>query len=214
MMAHWLDLILILLILPSFVFLGSSRLQFCIRVLGLQGVLLGVLPLLSQSHTVLWRAVALAAVSMAIKGFFMPAFLGKAMRRADVSREVEPFIGFSASLVIGILCLGISFWMTSRLPLDAGQSSLAVTVAFFNIFTGLFVIISRKKALTQVLGYLTLENGVYTFGVALALETPLLVELGVLLDVFVAVFVMGIMIFHISKTFDHIDTDQLSELKD
>lgn len=213
-MAHWLDLILILLILPSFVFLGSSRLQFCIRVLGMQGVLLGLLPLLSQSHAAHWRATALALASMALKGALLPGMLGTAMRRADVRREVEPFISFNGSLVIGILSLGISFWMAARLPLAPGQSSLAVTVAFFNIFTGLFVIISRKKALTQVLGYLTLENGVYTFGVALALETPLLVEFGVLLDVFVAVFVMGIMIFHISKTFDHIDTDQMTELKE
>lgn len=213
-MAHWLDLILILLILPSFVFLGSSRLQFCIRVLGLQGVLLGLLPLLSQSHAAHWRAIMLALATMALKGALLPGMLSRAMRRADVRHEVEPFVSFNGSLVIGIISLGISFWMAARLPLEPGQSSLAVTVAFFNIFAGLFVIISRKKALTQVLGYLTMENGVYTFGVALALETPLLVEFGVLLDVFVAVFVMGIMIFHISKTFDHIDTDQMTELKE
>lgn len=213
-MAQWLDLILILLILPSFVFLGSSRLQFSIRTLGLQGILLGILPLLCHSHSIVARAVGLAVASTLLKGFFLPAMLRRAMRRADVLREAEPFVSFNASLAIGILCLGISFWLASRLPLGPGQSSLAVVVAFFNIFVGLYVIISRKKALTQVLGYLVLENGVYTFGVALALDTPVLVELGVLLDVFVAVFVMGIMIFHISRTFDHIDTDQLSSLKE
>jgi hydrogenase-4 component E len=213
-MAQWMELILILLILPSFVFLGSSRLQLCIRMLAAQGVLLGVLPLVGHEHTNLARALALAAFSIVIKGAFLPMMLTRAMRRADVRREVEPFVGFSASLLIGIACLGIAFRLAERLPLAEGQSSLAVAVAFFTIFAGLLVIITRKKALNQVLGYLAMENGVYVFGVALALETPLLVELGVLLDVFVAVFVMGIMIFHISKTFDHIDTDQLSELRE
>jgi hydrogenase-4 component E len=82
------------------------------------------------------------------------------------------------------------------------------------IFTGLFLIVSRRKALMQVLGYIVLENGIYAFGVALVVESPLLVELGVLLDVFVAVFVMGITMFHLSRAFDDIDTDQLAMLKD
>jgi hydrogenase-4 component E len=68
--------------------------------------------------------------------------------------------------------------------------------------------------LNQVVGYLVLENGVYLFGLILAPEVPLLVELGILLDVFVAVFVMGIAIFHISREFDHLEMDQLTTLKD
>ena len=86
--------------------------------------------------------------------------------------------------------------------------------ALFTILTGLLIIVSRRKALTQVVGYLAMENGVYAFGAALAVEEPLLVEMGVLLDVFVAVFVMGITIYQINREFDHIDTDRLSELKD
>jgi hydrogenase-4 component E len=86
--------------------------------------------------------------------------------------------------------------------------------ALFTTLTGLMMIISRKNALTQVAGYLVMENGIYAFGVILAVEEPLLVEMGVLLDVFVAVFVMGITVYQISREFDHIDTDRLSELKD
>jgi hydrogenase-4 component E len=78
----------------------------------------------------------------------------------------------------------------------------------------LLLIVSRRKAVTQTLGYLAMENGIYAFGLAFAVEEPLLVEMGVLLDVFVAVFVMGIAIHHISREFDHIDTDRLSALKD
>ena len=84
----------------------------------------------------------------------------------------------------------------------------------FTTLSGLFMIVSRRKALTQVLGYLTMENGVYVFGASLAVREPLLVELGILLDVFVGVFVMGIVIYQINREFDHIDTDRLSVLKD
>ena len=94
------------------------------------------------------------------------------------------------------------------------HSSVLVAVALFSILVGLFLIVARKKAISQVLGFLVMENGIYTFGVALVRESPLLVELGVMLDVFVAVFVMGIAMFHISREFDHIDTHELTTLKD
>jgi hydrogenase-4 component E len=82
------------------------------------------------------------------------------------------------------------------------------------MLTGLVLLIGRKKALTQVIGYLVLENGIFAAGAALIIHQPLLVETGVLLDVFFAVFVFGIAIFHISREFNHIDTDQLAALKD
>ena len=91
---------------------------------------------------------------------------------------------------------------------------MVLPLAMFNIMIGLFAIVSRRKALTQVLGYLVMENGIYAFGLAFALNEPLLVGLGILLDAFMAVFVMGITIFHISREFDHMDTDRLSALRD
>jgi len=93
-------------------------------------------------------------------------------------------------------------------------SSLAMATSFFCVFSGLFLITSRRKAITQVLGYLSLENGIYVFGIVFVRHQPLLVEMGVLLDLIVGVFVMGIAIFHISREFDHIDVDRLNELKD
>ena len=130
-------------------------------------------------------------------------------------REVDPAVGYILSMLLGLLTLALSFWLSDRLPLPAPPvSSLLVPVAFFTTFAGLFLIIARLKALTQVLAYLVLENGIYLFGVGVVRGTPMLVELGVLLDVFVAVFVMGIAIFHISREFDHIDTDRLTVLRD
>ena len=106
---------------------------------------------------------------------------------------------------------GDSTWAT-RLATDS--MPLVVPVAIFMMLAGLFLIVSRKKALTQVIGYLVVENGIYAFGVAIMHEAPFLVEIGVLLDAFVAVFIMGIILFHINREFDHIDTDRLITLKD
>jgi hydrogenase-4 component E len=92
-------------------------------------------------------------------------------------------------------------------------SPLTVPVGLATMLIGLFVIVSRRKAITQVLGYIVVENGIYAVGVALVGGVPLLVELGVLLDVFVAVFIMSIAAYHISREFDHIDVDQLDRLR-
>ena len=119
------------------------------------------------------------------------------------------------SLLFGIAALAAALWIGSRLPLPGEHvSSLLMPAAFFTMMVGLFLIVSRKKALTQVLGYLVIENGIYTIGMALAQEQPLLIEMGILLDVFVAVFVMGITLFRIGREFDNIDTDLMATLKD
>jgi len=86
-------------------------------------------------------------------------------------------------------------------------------VAIMTVFTGLFILMSRKKAITQVLGYIIMENGIYLMGLALVGEMPLLIETGILLDIFVAVFIMGIAVFHINREFDHIDVNELNRLK-
>ena len=145
-----------------------------------------------------------------VKGFLLPWLLARAMRDADTAREIEPLISYNLSVMIGAVALGVSLWLGQRLPLPNQPTSfLLVPAAFFTCLVGFILLTTRRKAITQVLGYLTLENGVYAFGAAVALDMPILVELGILLDVFVGVFVMGIAIFHISRQFDHIDTDRL-----
>lgn len=209
------NLILVLVVLTNLKLLGSSRLGASIRVVAAQGVVLGFLPLLAHWQEMSVHFALLAVGTILIKGVVFPWFLFRAIREAEIAREIEPYVGYAASLVTGAVTLGLSFWLCTRLPVpEAIASPWLVPVSFFSIFAGLFLIISRKRAVSQVLGFLVLENGIYTFGVGVVVKTPFLVEVGVLLDVFVAVFVMGITIFHISREFDHIDTGRLSALKD
>jgi hydrogenase-4 component E len=213
-MEQWLELATVLLFLTNLVMLGSSELGGCIRVVAIQGILLGLFTLIARADALTLRLVLLGVVSMGLKGFAFPFLLSRDIREANVRREVEPFVGYSASIVIGLAMLAVSMWIAARFPeLSPASSSFVIPVALSTVFTGLFLVVSRRKALTQVIGYLVFENGIYMFGVFAAGEIPVLVELGVLLDVFVAVFVMGIAINRINREFDHIDADQLSSLK-
>ena len=208
---------LILLILSYLILVSSSRLTLGIRVVALQGILCGFLPLMIPEHGMSLRFAAIAVVTLALKGVVFPLLLNRSLREANVQRESAPPLGYTASSLIAVLGLGVAFWISApgRLPLlTAPASPLQMPTALFATLPGLFLIIARNNALNQVLGYLTLENGIFLTGLALALEEPLLLELGILLDVFFAVLVMGVAIFHISRAFDSIEVDQLSVLKD
>ena len=194
--------------------LASSRLGASIRVVAAQGVILGLLPVLAHVHELSLHFAALAVGTVALKGVVFPWLLFRALREAEVTREVEPYVGYITSILAGLVALAASFWLGGRLPVTTvGVSSLLVPSALFSILAGLFLIVARKRAVNQVLGFLVLENGIYTFGVGVVAETPFLVELGVLLDAFVAVFVMGIAVYHINREFDHIEVDRLDRLK-
>lgn len=208
------DFVLILVLLTNLALLGTGRLSACIREAAFQGMVLGTMPLLVTSDWQL-HLMVVAVISFTLKGILFPKLLLRSLSAANVRHETRPVVGYSASLLVGVVILVGSFWSSSRL--DAPRllaSGLAVPVALSTMLSGLFLIVSRRQALMQVVGYLVLENGIYVFGVAMAYEEPLLVEMGILLDVFVAVFVMGIAVFHISREFDHIDVDQLSQLRD
>ena len=209
-----LDAILVLLILSNLLLLGSSRLSACIRIGAMQGIMAGVLPIAISASGPNPRIAAIAAAIIGLKGFVFPHLLSRALRESNTSREVEPFIGPVASLFFGALSLLASFWLDARLELPVhADSNLVVPVAFSMMMTGLFLIVARRTAVNQVIGYLVMENGIYAFGLAIVRDVPILIELGVLMDVFVAVFVMGIAIYHINREFDHIDSDLLNTLK-
>lgn len=210
-----LDLLSILLILANLRLLGSARLSACINAVTVQALVLGAAALIVNRGELDARVVVIALVSTLIKAGALPWLLRRAIRESGAVREVEPFIGFTASLLTGVGLLGVCLLVGSRLSVHVEiGSGLLLAVALFTTAVGLMVIVSRRKAVTQVLGYLAMENGIYAFGMAFAIQEPLLVEMGVLLDVFAGVLVMGIAIYNISREFDHIDTDRLTALKD
>ena len=208
-----LELFPALFLLSCLVLAVSSRMLHLIRVVALQGIMLGVLPLM-LSGSLQFDHWGIAVVHIVLKGIVLPWLLLQAMRRAQVRRELEPLVGYSASAILVLLFCAGGFWVAKQLILSSVHAELAVAASFTVILTGLFIVASRKKALTQVIGFLVFENGITLFGIGLMRHHHFLVELGILLDVFVLVFIMGIAVCQISREFSHIDADKLKSLDD
>jgi hydrogenase-4 component E len=208
------DRLMLALILTDVTLLAASRIKTAIRLAALQGALLGIVAALAPEGPITGRALFLAAAGFGVRGLLFPWLLLRAKRQAGVREELNPLVGQAASVLLGIAMLGGSMALGQRLALHGPTSSgLIVPGALFTIFSGVFLVIARRKALTQCLGYLVLENGIYAFGVAAVGEVPALVELGALLDLFVAVLVMSIAMYRLTEAFDHMDTDQLTSLR-
>jgi hydrogenase-4 component E len=207
------DPVLVLVLLLNFQALGTSRLQVVVNVVALQGVVLSVLALLVHGASTL--SVLLALATVLLKGIAIPMMLRRAMREADIHREVEPFIDYVPSLLLCALATAASFVFARTLPLAPQHvGSLLVPASLATVANGFLLLATRRKAITQVAGYLVLENGVFVMAVGLLEAMPFLVEVGVLLDLFVAIFVMGIIIYHVNREFASLDTTRLSNLRE
>ncbi|MFA6957228.1 MAG: hydrogenase [Thermoanaerobaculia bacterium] len=206
------DSVLIILLLTNFFILGTASLRSVIRVVALQGILLALLPLYVESHAT-FRLVAIVAMTAGIKGIAIPAFLFKAIRDVHIHHEVEPYLGFIPSLFLCAVGTAGALLFADMLPLAAAhKSGLFVPAALATLLAGFLVLTTRRKAISQVAGYLMLENGIYVFG--LLLYQSMLVEVGVLLDLVVGIFVMGIVLNHIQREFSSLDTENLSRLRE
>jgi hydrogenase-4 component E len=207
------EVLLLLVVLTNFAVLGTTRLSTCIRAVAAQGLLLGLLPIALPADVSV-HAAALSIGTILVKAVLLPWMLQRAIREAAVRREIEPLIGYVASLMLGALAVLLAFAIAARLPLPHREDTLLVPVSLATVIIGFIVLTTRRKALTQVVGYLMLENGIYLFGLTQAESVPFLLEAGVLLDVFVGVFIMGIVVFHINREFDSLDSAHLSALHD
>lgn len=208
-------IIVALLVLINLQMLGSSRLGGLIRAVAVEALLMGLLTLVIHTGQFTWFEWVVIAATITVKSVLLPLLLKRALRNTVVRRDVEPLVGYSFSLFFGLLFVGISALAVLKMPMPPLHTSpLVIMAGMLTVCTGLFLIITRTKAITQTIGYLVLENGIYALGIAVAAESPFIVELGILLDVFVGVFVMGIMIENINREFDNIDTNQLTSLKD
>lgn len=214
------DPFLVLVILLNFYLLGTSRLKAIIYAAAVQGVISGILyPLAHRTdggtNAVSVRLLALAGAMVAIKGFVMPKVLTYAMREASVGWKIEPYIGVTASLLAGAIGTGLVMALSATLPLrEEHAGHLLVSASLATVLTGFLILTTRREALTQVVGYLVLENGIFIFGLLLVQAMPALVEVGVLLDFFVGVFVMGIIIHHVNRQFPASTSDHLSALRE
>jgi hydrogenase-4 component E len=213
-MTQILNALLVLVLMMNLFALGTSRIVTVIRTVAAQGALLSLIPLLV--HGRLSLAVGLAAIAaLVLKGITIPSMMMRALRDADIKREVEPLVGLLPSIILGALGTVLALLFADQLPLAPEHAgSLLVPAAIATVLTGFIFLTTRFKALSQVLGYLVLENGIFIFGMLLLDAMPLLVEMGVLLDLFVGIFVICIIVNKINKSFASMDTRRLVSLKE
>lgn len=206
--------LLVVVLLFNFFALGTSRVRAVINASAAQGMTLGVLTLFAHPHLDL-EVVLIAVGAVVVKGLVIPGMLLKALRGAVIRREVEPLVGFVPSLLLCALTTGGALVFSSTLPLaPQHEGSLLVPTSLATVLAGFLVLVTRRKAITQVVGYLILENGIYIMGLMLLEAMPLMIEVGVLLDLVVGIFVMGIIISHISREFSSQDTSRLTALRE
>ncbi|MBI5820166.1 MAG: hydrogenase [Verrucomicrobia bacterium] len=213
-MSDWLNLLIGLAMGLNLVALGTGRLPSLIRVAAVQGMVLGIMPLVIE-HELRVMVLVVAVATVVVKGFVIPALLRRAMRAANIDRDLYPLIGFLPSLLLGAAGMIGAVVLASWLPLlPEHHESLLVAGSLASVLTGLLLLVGRSKAISQVCGYLILENGIYLFGLLLIHSVPLLVEGGILLDMTVAIFVTGIIVDRIQRAFDTLDTRKLTVLRE
>jgi hydrogenase-4 component E len=212
----WTDLLFILVLVLDLFVLASSRLGAGIRAVAAQGALLSLMPVvLAGPAADTAHVAALALGALAVKGVGIPWLLSRATRESTVRREEAPLLAFVPTLVLGAFGVAAAVWFGSDLALPiAGAHPLLVPTSIGTVWCGLLLIVTRRKAVGQVLGFLVLENGVFVLGLLLSDFMPVMVEVGVLLDLFAAVFVMGLVMFDIQRAFGSLDTEKLAALED
>jgi hydrogenase-4 component E len=217
-MINYIDAILVMILLSVLLSLESNRLFALVKIMGLQGIMVSLVPLFIEQHSNLGSGgLIFFQIMILIKGFLIPGLLYYAVQRVAIKREVEPLIGYHASLFVGLMMILVSVFITNKLQISLpGGHSLLLITAITTLGAGLFLMMSRTKAITQVIGYLMLENGIYLVGTALTKQshTIYIVEFGVLLDLLVGVMIMGIILHNINRAFDDVDTALLGRLKD
>jgi hydrogenase-4 component E len=213
--AQLIDLFAALMLLMAFAMLAQRRLMALIGLFALQGALLAAntaVVALSTGQVHLWWSAGLTAL---LKAVLLPVVLRRLAVRLEVDRDVEPLINVPTTLMVGIVLVVIAF----NLALPIAELSGTITrgtlgIAMATVLLSLLMMITRRRAIPQVIGFLALENGLFFAATGATYGMPMVVELGIALDVLVGVFVFGIFFFRIRETFDSLDVRHLEKLRD
>lgn len=209
------NIIIILLGTSMLYVFAASRIEAYVKILALQGTLLFFLVVVDIKE-INWLNIAFLIVeTLIIKTIVIPYFLLKVIRKNEIGREIEPYISqfYSVLIASAIFMFGFvaAFWAAKT---NAGIKPLYFGISIVLIVASLFLIVNRKRIITHILCYMMLENGIFLLSLSVANEMPMLVNIGVLLDLFVGIFLFVIFFNKIQEMYDGNHIDVLTELKD
>jgi len=204
-----------LLLLLSFAMLSQRRVVALVNLLALQGALLCIATLLLAHRTGQSHLYLSAALTLLLKVILIPILLHRVIDRLDVRWDTEPLINIPTTMLIGILLVIFAFNL--GLPIARFSSSIArgtLGIALACVLLSFMMMITRAKAVPQVIGFLALENGLFFAATAATYGMPMVVELGIALDVLIGVLILGVFMFQIREQFDSLDIRHLERLKE
>ncbi|MEK6559356.1 MAG: NADH-quinone oxidoreductase subunit K [Planctomycetota bacterium] len=209
------DILAVLMLMTTIVLVGTSRLRTSIWAYAIRSFLLtwvsGLIAYFSGIHHIFITT----GISLALKVILIPGFLFYIVNKTKVKTEVESVINYTLSLLISCGLILIAYYsMQSIIKFENAFMGHCLPVSLAITLLGFFVMIIRKKAITQILGLLAMEDGIFLAAISTSYSMPLIVKLGVFFDILVGVIIMGIYVYRIKETFDSIDTDSLRELKE
>ena len=208
--------------LLSFVALGltillivRTSLEGQVRVFGLQSFVLALLSVLIAVYSGSLELLGVGVALVVVKGIAIPRVLNRAVAKIGLQRAAAPYLGTAPSLIIcGVLTIIAFYVMTPIAASNPLPTADAIPLAFAGVLVGFFVMVNRRRAVTQILGFLMLENGIFLLALLATYGVPFIVEMGVFLDVLVAVLIMEVFVYHIKDNFDSIDVGELGKLKE
>ncbi len=211
------DIFAATILVTAFLIVSSRNLSFYVRLFAIQSLLLGVVALLVVIGYGETHILIASILTVVVKAIAIPMVLDKIIDRIGIQKEIELNINITTSLLICgalvILADSIAKPILETAQLTHQSVSRVLPVSIAMIMIGLFIMISRKQAVSQIIGLLTMENGLFLSGLSITFGMPLIVEVGIFFDILVAAMILGVFVFRINQTFDSIDVDALRRLK-
>jgi hydrogenase-4 component E len=204
-----------IVLLTAFVLVASNRMHQLVRTFAIQSIALGLFAAFVAYYTGADHIYIVAGLTIVLKGLIIPRFLNYTINKIHVTKEVEPLVGIPLSLLI---CAGLAFvgYYVAEPVIASGdaitKNCLSISLAVLLI--GFFLMISRRKAMSEIVALLVIENGLFLGAISITYGMPLIVEIGIFFDVFVAVLIMGMFAFKINRTFETLDTTFMRRLRD
>lgn len=206
--------ILLIAFTISLIYIGmANRLFTYTAALAFQGVILFGVAFIELIEINVVNLIFVLFETIVFKTFVIPMFLNYIIKRNRITREAEPYLSNFVSVVFITLIILASFLLSNTIH-DTHLRKIFFVVALSSLFTGLYIIITRRKIITHVMGFLVIENGVFILSLAVGNEMPMLVNTGILLDIVVSVLLLGIFANKIGDVLKEQDVAQLRNLKD
>ncbi len=217
-MEHYLDLLSVLMLLTAIMLVSHKRIRSYIRTFRIQAILIAIIAGLMGGESLwaegTWDILVVCIIIVALKVVVIPMLLHKTFANVEDVVEKDFYLNIPILILMSCMLVVFTYFTLSGVSaLNEGHVNLQVVNAFSVILIGLFFMISRKKALGQIIGYLVIENGIFVTAIFSTHGMPLIVDLGIFIDMITAVLIMGIMVVQIDEKFDSININNLRNLK-